>query len=76
IVLLDIILPGISGLEVLKRLKKEKMYKDVPILILSNLGQQSDKEKALKLGAIDYIVKAEVNPTDILNRVRQQIPKS
>lgn len=69
-VLLDIILPGIDGFEVLKRAKEDEETKDIPVIILSNLGQQEDIDKGVELGAKDYLVKAEFTPGEIVEKVR------
>jgi len=69
-VLLDIILPGIDGFEVLKRAKEDEEIKDIPVIILSNLGQQEDVDKGVELGAKDYLVKAEFTPGEIVEKVR------
>jgi DNA-binding response OmpR family regulator len=70
IVLLDLILPGIDGFEVLKKLKADASLKDVPVVILSNLGQKDDIDKGLKLGATDYLIKAHFTPSEIVDKVR------
>ncbi len=71
VVLLDLILPGIDGFEVLSRVKKEKEVQDVPIIILSNLGQKEDIERGLSLGAIDYLIKAHFTPQEIIEKVKE-----
>jgi DNA-binding response OmpR family regulator len=73
IVLLDIILPGIDGFEVLRRVRENEEIRDIPIIILSNLGQQDDVEKGMELGAKDYLVKAEFTPTEIVEKIRATI---
>ena len=70
IILLDIILPGIDGFEVLKKIKADEKVKDIPVIILSNLGQQDDIDKGIKLGAKDYLIKAEFTPGEIVEKVR------
>src|SRR3989338_8008593 len=58
IVLLDLILPGIDGFEVLSKIKGDPITASIPVIILSNLGQKEDVERGLKLGAVDYLIKA------------------
>src|SRR3990167_8873754 len=53
LVLLDLILPGINGFEVLERIKSNARTKDIPVIIVSNLGDKSDIERGMKLGAED-----------------------
>lgn len=71
LMLLDLILPGIDGFEVLSRVKAEAALLNVPVIILSNLGQKEDVERGLKLGAIDYLIKAHFTPGEIIEKVRK-----
>lgn len=75
LVLLDIIIPGIEGFEVLKRVRahKDKDIAKVPIVVLSNLGQEADMEKAKDLGADDYLVKANFTIDDIAKKVKKYL---
>ena len=70
LILLDIILPGIDGFEVLKKIKEDKKVQHIPVVILSNLGQQDDIDKGIKLGAKDYLIKAEFTPAEIIEKVK------
>jgi len=70
LVLLDLILPGIDGFEVLARMKKESALSSIPVIILSNLGQKDDVEKGLKMGAIDYLIKAHFTPGEIIEKIK------
>lgn len=70
LVLLDLILPGIDGFEVLSRMKEDPTLLAVPVIILSNLGQKDDVERGLKLGAVDYLVKAHFTPGEIVEKVK------
>jgi len=70
VVLLDLILPGINGFEVLERAKKDPETANIPVIILSNLGQSEDIEKGLKLGAKDFLVKAHFTPQEIINKLK------
>ena len=69
-VLLDLILPGINGFEVLEKAKKDPETANIPIVILSNLGQAEDIERGLKLGAVDFLVKAHFTPQEIVNKLK------
>lgn len=71
IILLDLILPGIDGFEILARVKKNNTLVTVPVVILSNLGQKEDIERAMSLGAIDFMVKANFTLDEIVNKVRR-----
>lgn len=71
LILLDLILPGIDGFEVLSRIKEDPSLEIIPVIILSNLGQKEDVERGLKLGAADYLVKAKFTPSEIIEKVRK-----
>jgi DNA-binding response OmpR family regulator len=77
IVLLDIILPAIDGFEVLEKIRSNPNLKTqkVPIIMLSNLGQKDDIEKALKIGANDYLVKAHFNTEEIIEKIKKELGK-
>jgi len=70
LVLLDIIMPYKDGYQVIQDLKREPQTKDIPIIIFSNLGQKEEIEKGLKLGAVDYLVKTDLTPSEALEKVR------
>ena len=76
LVLLDLILPGIDGFEVLSKMKEDTALAPIPVIILSNLGQREDVEKGLKLGAVDYLVKAHFTPNEIITKVKTALSKS
>src|SRR4030042_1402546 len=69
LVLLDLILPGIDGFEVLTRARETSPMLRVPVIILSNLGQKEDIERGLKLGAVDYLIKAHFTPGEIIEKI-------
>lgn len=72
-VLLDIILPQLDGFSVLAELKNDSKTKGIPVIILTNLGTEEDIEKGNKLGAVDYIVKANLTPTEVIDKVNQHL---
>lgn len=75
-VLLDLMLPTMDGFAVLESVRKRTdALKDVPIIVVSNLGQDSDKERAKMLGATDYLVKAEVSVEEIVSRLQKILEK-
>jgi len=65
-ILLDIIMPGVNGFEVLEAIRKESLAKSSKIIILSNQGQNADIEKAKQLAADGYIIKASAIPSEVL----------
>lgn len=75
LVLLDLILPGIDGFEVLRRVKADATTASVPVIILSNLGQRDDVEKGIELGAVDYLIKAHFTPGEIVEKIKATLGK-
>jgi DNA-binding response OmpR family regulator len=75
VVLLDIILPGIDGFEVLKRIRSNSNMQlaSLPIILLSNLGQEADIEKGRALGANDYLIKSNFTIDEIIEKVRKML---
>jgi len=73
LILLDLLLPKINGFDVLKDLKANPTLKDIPVIVLSNLGDNSDIERAKNLGASDYFVKANTNLSDLENKIKNII---
>jgi DNA-binding response OmpR family regulator len=69
VVLLDIILPGLDGFEILRQLKDKPETKTIPVIMLSNLGQKSDIEKGIKLGAAKFLIKATVTLDEIMEEI-------
>jgi len=69
IILLDLILPGIDGFEVLTKIQNNKDVQHIPVLILSNFGQAKDIKRGRELGAQDYLIKANLNPSEVVRKV-------
>ena len=76
IILLDLILPGMSGFDVLEGIRKDSMNKDTPIIVLSNLGQEADIERAKKLGADDFLIKAHFGISEIIEKMNSVLEAS
>ncbi len=75
IVLLDLLLPGVDGFEVLKKIKTTDTLKNVPVIIFSNLGQKEDIEKAKNLGAEDFLIKANFTLDDVVAKINGLVSK-
>ncbi len=75
IVLLDIIMPEMDGFMVLKEIKSNPKTKDIPVIMLTNLGQDEDVNKGGKLGAVDYLVKANLTPSEVVEKVKKILNK-
>ena len=76
IILLDLIMPNKNGFELLSELKLDPRERKVPVIVLSNLGQASDIEKAKELGADDYLIKADMPLKDLSEKVKYHLVKS
>lgn len=76
IILLDILLPKMDGFAVLKHLKGEDATKEIPVILLTNLGQKDDVEKGLELGAVDYLIKAHFKPSETVDKVKKALGNS
>mgnify|MGYP001613412140 CR=1 FL=1 len=70
VVLLDLMLPGKDGFWVLEELSKKPQLKNIPVIVLSNLGQKTDQERAMKLGAKDYLVKADTSIKEVVDKIK------
>mgnify|MGYP001566043963 CR=1 FL=1 len=76
LILLDILLPGLNGFEVLRRLKKNLETRDIPVIVLTNLGSEqsdSDKQLAFSLGAVDYLVKSYHTPDEMVEIINKRL---
>ena len=69
LVLLDIMMPGMSGFEVLMKLRQDNRYKSLPIWMLTNLGDDYGKDKSTDIGAQEYITKASTSPVIICDKI-------
>jgi DNA-binding response OmpR family regulator len=70
-ILLDIVLPHQDGWAILKELKKHKVARDIPVVILSNLGQDEELEKGKELGAALYLLKAKHTPSEVVSELEK-----
>lgn len=74
LILLDIVMPEMSGFEVMEAKQKIKTIKDIPIIIISNSGQPVEISRAQKLGAEDWIVKTNFDPEEVVRKVEKILP--
>lgn len=70
LILLDLILPGMGGFEFLETIKADPGLAGIPVLILSNLGQKDEVDHGLKLGAVDFMVKAHFDLDEITDKIK------
>jgi len=73
LILLDIMLPRMDGFAVLEKIKSDDKIKDIPVIMLTNLGQDEDKERGKRLGAADYWVKADLTPAQINDKIKKYL---
>lgn len=69
VILLDLVLPGTDGLSFLGELKRDERVAHIPVVIISNLGQHEEIAKGMQMGAADYIVKANISPAEIVQKI-------
>lgn len=74
LILLDILMPGLNGFEILKKIRSSSSTKDIPVIVLTNIGSESadkDRNLAMSLGATDYMIKALNTPQDVVVKINQ-----
>ena len=75
LVLLDLVLPRLDGFEVLSRLKEDPETKKIPVIVLTNLENMEDIEKAVKLGATTYLVKTQYKLEEVIEKIKKALEK-
>lgn len=76
IILLDIILPGVDGIQILKKLKSNSEAKNIPVLMLTNNNEENIIQETIKLGAAGYMVKLKTTPYELVTHVKEFLPNS
>ncbi len=75
VILLDIMMPKVSGFDVLDILKNTKTTRNIPVIIMTVLEQESNKVKGLVAGAEDYLIKSQSMPQDVINKIKEVLKK-
>ncbi|MBZ9578679.1 response regulator [Patescibacteria group bacterium] len=75
LILLDIVMPKMGGFEVMEEMNKDPELKRIPVIIISNSGQPVELDRAIKLGAKDWLIKTEFDPQEVIDKVIKQIGK-
>ncbi|MFC1789457.1 PleD family two-component system response regulator [Patescibacteria group bacterium] len=75
LILLDIVMPKMGGMEVLEEMAKDKELSKIPVIIISNSGQPVELDRAQQLGARDWLIKTEFDPQEVFEKVVSQIGK-
>ncbi len=73
LIILDLLMPGMTGLEVLKKLKQDKVTKGIPVIIASNIDQDESIKAAKKSGAVDYFIKSNISIKDLFKKCEQYL---
>lgn len=73
VILMDMIMPGMTGIELLKAIKSVPLSQAAKCIVLSNQGEDADREAALKEGAVGYIIKAELIPSEVVEKVHKLV---
>lgn len=73
LILLDIMLPKMDGLEVLKKLKADSATRHIPVILLSNLGQEFVVKGGMNLGAVDYLLKSDLTPREVIQKIEKYL---
>jgi len=71
--LLDIVMPYMDGFDVLEALQLNKAWRDIPVVLLTNLSQKEDVDRAMTLGAKDFLIKSHFTPSEVLAKVEAYI---
>ena len=75
VILLDLRIPKLSGFEVLRQLKQNEKTKPIPVIVLTALSGDEDKEQVMKLGAAAFLTKSETVPKQVLEEIMKVLPK-
>lgn len=75
VILLDLILPGMDGYQFLEKVKADEATKSIPVVILSNLGSESEIQRGINLGADAYLVKSNTKPSEILSKIKEVLAR-
>lgn len=73
LIITDIVMPDMDGYDVIKKIREDTTTKKIPILVFSNLCQQSEINKGLAMGADEYIVKTDITPIELLKKIENMI---
>ena len=73
LILLDIVMPKMNGLEMLKQLRTDEWGKTAPVIVLTNLSDNEDVAKAMEIGAFEYFVKTDIKIDEVIAKIREKI---
>lgn len=73
IIVLDLMLPKLSGNDLLAKLREDERGKNIPVIVLTNLTEQEEAKKSLKLGAKEFLIKSDLTPSQLAEKVRAYV---
>ncbi|MBI5732078.1 MAG: response regulator [Candidatus Magasanikbacteria bacterium] len=73
LIILDILLPKMDGFAILETIKKDENLKKIPVILLTNLGQNEEVRKVFSLGAVDYLIKAHYKPSEVVEKIKKHL---
>ncbi|MBU4030657.1 response regulator [Patescibacteria group bacterium] len=73
LILLDIVMPKKGGFEVMEELNQDDKLKNIPVIIISNSGQPVELSRIKKLGAVDWLIKTDFNPQEVVNKIKKHL---
>jgi CheY-like chemotaxis protein len=76
LVLLDIIMPVMGGIEMLEELKKNEKWKEIPVILLTNVGEKESIQRVRDLGVNDYLIKSHFTPAEVIEKIGSVLEKS
>lgn len=75
LILLDIIMPVMGGIEMLEEIKKREEWKKIPVILLTNIGEKDSIQKAQNLGVRDYLIKSHFTPAEVIEKIDAALGK-
>lgn len=72
-IVLDIMMPQLSGIDLLEKLRADSKGKNIPVIVLTNLSEKDEEERALTLGAKEYLLKANLTPGEVVTKIKQYL---
>lgn len=76
IILLDVMMPKLNGIQTLERLKADEATKNIPVIMLSNITESKEESRSMELGAVQYLIKSRYLPMEIVNFVKDALLRS
>lgn len=76
LILLDVMMPKIDGFTVIQTLRADEQFKNTPIIMYSNLAQEAESKRAIEVGATEFITKANISPTELVNKIKSYVKPS